>query len=263
MRKMILGMAAVAVFSSVAGAATVTNAAATVTQNFNSLASTGTANSFATWASGTGQAWEATSGLASPAVGQYIASNGGTTQGSLYSFGATNGEDRALGSIASGTSGTLYYGLRITNAGTTAITALDISYVGEQWRNGGNTTQHKLAFEYSTTAASIGATSGYTAFGALDFTGPVATSSAAAVNGNNLSNQVSLSGLITGLNILPGESIRIRWVDLNDAGNDHGLAVDNFSLTARFAPQGAEIPLPAAAVMGPGLLAAGLLRRRR
>lgn len=263
MRKMVLGMAAVAVFSSVAGAATVTNASPTVTQNFNSLANTGTTNSFGSWATGTGQAWEATSSLSSPAVGQYIASNGGSTQGSLYSFGASNGADRALGSIASGATGTIYYGLRITNSGTTAITALDISYVGEQWRNAGNTTQHKLAFEFSSTAASIDATSGYTAFSALDFTGPVASSTAAAVDGNDPTNQVSLTGVITGLNILPGQSIRIRWVDVNDAGNDHGLAIDNFSLTARFAPQNAEIPLPAAAVMGPGLLAAGLLRRRR
>lgn len=263
MRKVILGSLAVAVLTSMASAATVTNVSPTVTQNFNSLASTGTSNSFATWATGTGQSWEATSGLASPAVGQYIASNGGSTQGSLYSYGATNGEDRALGSLASGTTGTIYYGLRITNSGTTAITALDISYVGEQWRNGGNTTQHTLAFEYSTTATSIGATSGYTSFSSLDFTGPVATGTAAAVNGNSLSNQVSLSGLITGLNILPGQSVRIRWVDVNDAGNDHGLAIDNFSLTARFAPASVEIPLPAAVVMGPGLLAAGLLRRRR
>ncbi|MFN4243832.1 MAG: hypothetical protein ACK4PI_11420 [Tepidisphaerales bacterium] len=256
---------AAAVVSAATGvnAATVTNTSPTVTQNFNTLAFQGTTNSFAAWATSTGQAWQQTSNLGLPAGGQYIASNGGSTQGSIYSFGATNSTERALGSVASGSTATLYYGLLVSNGGTTAITELAIAYVGEQWRNGGNTTAHTLAFEYSTTATTIGAVSGYIAVPSLDFTGPIATSTASSLDGNLPANRVSISGVITGLNILPGQSVRIRWVDINDAGNDHGLAIDDFALTARFAPDVQDIPLPAAAVAAPGLLALTALRRRR
>lgn len=243
--------------------ATVTNVSPSVSQNFDTLANTGTTNSFSAWAVSSGQSWEATSSLSAPAVGQYSASNGSSTAGSMYSFGAINSSERALGSIASGPTGTLYYGLRLTNGGTTTITGLEITYTGEQWRNGGNTAAHTLAFEYSTTASSIGDISGYVGVAALSFTGPVTGSTAAALDGNLAANRSTLTAVITGLNVLPGQLIRIRWVDLNDSGNDHGLAIDDLTVTARFGQDSAEIPLPAAAVAGPGLLAFSALRRRR
>jgi hypothetical protein len=66
----------------------------------------------------------------------------------------------------------------------------------------------------------------------LNFTGPVATATAGALDGNATANRTVFSNvLLPGVVLLPGQEIFLRWVDLNDAGNDHGLAVDDFSLT--------------------------------
>jgi uncharacterized protein len=72
----------------------------------------------------------------------YNSGIGSSTTGALYSFGVegTNPvSDRALGSVGSGTTGTVYWGFKLTNNTGATITSLDISYVGEQWRNGGAT----------------------------------------------------------------------------------------------------------------------------
>ncbi|HEY1015407.1 MAG TPA: hypothetical protein VGE07_22055, partial [Herpetosiphonaceae bacterium] len=101
------------------------------TQNFDTLANTGTTNP---WVNNTTiVGWESSRTV-------YIASNGSSNTGALYSNGSTGATERALGSIPSNTSGAIYYGVRLRNATGQAITSLDVSYTGEQWRDGGNTT---------------------------------------------------------------------------------------------------------------------------
>jgi hypothetical protein len=78
----------------------------------------------------------------------YFAGAGSSTSGALYSFGASGSAERALGSVASGTPGNFAYGVRFTNDTALTATNITISYTGEQWRNGGNTSAQKLAFSY-------------------------------------------------------------------------------------------------------------------
>src|SRR5262249_35191282 len=88
----------------------------------------------------------------------YNSGTGSSTAGALYSFGVagTNPDtDRALGSVASGSTGTVYQAARLTNNTGGTITSLDISYVGEQWRNGGNTAAHTLTFQYQVADAGV------------------------------------------------------------------------------------------------------------
>lgn len=192
-------------------------------QDFDSLA-----------ASGTGHAWEDNAtlpGWYSTRV-TYNAGTGSSNAGALYSFGT--GADRALGSVASGSTGTLYYGVRLANASGRTLTALDIAYTGEQWRNGGNTAQHWLAFQYriapagEITAINTPAT-GWTAVSALDFTGPVATATAAALDGNAAANRAAVAGRLD-VRVPDGHEIWLRWVDIDNAGADHGLAIDDLRI---------------------------------
>src|SRR5262249_28047675 len=44
-------------------------------------------------------------------------------------------------------------------------------------------------------------------------------------------NRTALSAVLTGLNIAPGATFWIRWLDSDATGADDGLAVDDFSLT--------------------------------
>jgi hypothetical protein len=52
------------------------------------------------------------------------------------------------------------------------------------------------------------------------------------VDGNATGNRQTITATVTGLNWQPGQDLWIRWADLNDAGNDHGLAIDDLNFSA-------------------------------
>ncbi|MGI8499870.1 MAG: endonuclease/exonuclease/phosphatase family protein [Hassallia sp.] len=198
------------------------NLSSSYSQNFDSLLNSGTNN---TWTDdSTIPGWYSNRTV-------YLAGTGSNNTGALYSFGSASATDRALGSVASGGTNTIFYGVRFLNNTTSAINSLNINYVGEQWRNGGNTTPQQLDFQYQIGATTItGGT--WIDFDSLDFTSPVATATAGALDGNALANRTTLSSTLSGLSLAPNQEIWLRWQDLNDAGNDHGLGIDDFSLSA-------------------------------
>src|SRR3954470_17956866 len=87
-----------------------------VTQNFDSLLTTGTAN---TWTDGTTLAGWYAQFVATPSnPTTYRASTGADNVGAIYSFGVAGTNpvtDRAFGSISSGTPGDIYYAVKLTN----------------------------------------------------------------------------------------------------------------------------------------------------
>ena len=189
-------------------------------QDFNSLLNTGIGNIWTDNSTLSGWYSNKTS---------YNAGTGSVNTGSVYSFGSAGSTERCLGSAASSSTGTIYYGVKITNSMAETATSVSISFTGEQWRNGGNVTAQKLEFDYQKNASSI--TLGtWTDFDALDFTGPIATATAGALDGNLPANKTALSSTIT-ISILPGETIWLRWEDVDNSGNDHGFGVDDLSVT--------------------------------
>src|SRR4029078_7147713 len=106
----------------------------------------------------------------------------------------------------------------------------------EQWRNGGNTTAHTLTFQYQIAAsgvitdADVPAT-GWTPFAPLSFPGPIAITTAGALDGNAAANRTVIAATLPAT-VNAGQEIWLRWQDPNDTGNDHGLAIDDFSVTA-------------------------------
>ena len=96
----------------------------------------------------------------------YIVMDGTTTTGALYSFGTLSSDDRALGSIASGGTGVVFYGLELRNDTSQSFSSFDLTYTGEQWRE---TTagQNVLNFQYSLTATSVSSSLGYTGVSTL------------------------------------------------------------------------------------------------
>jgi len=59
------------------------------------------------------------------------------------------------------------------------------------------------------------------------------------------------------LNWIPGDSLFIRWNDVNDAGNDAGVAIDNLTMTATVVPEPSCV-----ALLGLGIAAVALLSRK-
>jgi Ca2+-binding RTX toxin-like protein len=162
----------------------------------------------------------------------YTTATGTSATGGLYSYGNVGGE-RALGSLASGTTGTIYYGVRLVNNMVSPINSLRVGYTGEQWRNGGNATPQKLNFYYQTGATVTDLTTGtWTPFTLLNFNAPIATTTPGALDGNLPANKVAITPTRINLAtpLAAGQEIMLRWEDVDDSGNDHGLAIDDFSV---------------------------------
>src|SRR5205085_624857 len=160
---------------------------APLTENFDSLTSSGT------WTdNSTIPGWYSTRTA-------YTAGTGSSNTGALYSFGVAGTNpvtDRALGSVASGGTGTIFYAVKLTNNTGATITSLDISYVGEQWRNGGNVNAQALTFQYQIANSGVitGAnnpTGGWTTFPTLSLTSPTTGAAAATLAGHAAANRTA------------------------------------------------------------------------
>ncbi|MBA2353695.1 MAG: hypothetical protein H0V80_03395, partial [Acidobacteria bacterium] len=216
--------------SSVRAQAPLTAVGVPYTQDFDSLANSGTAN--ATLPAG----WALTeSGGGARDNELYAADDGVGNSGDVYSYGASGSSDRAFGSLRSGSLVPIF-GASFTNATGTTLTGLSIAYTGEQWRLGTIARTDRLDFQYSLSATSLTG-AGWIDVDALDFVAPI-TVTVGAKDGNAAASRVTLSATIDNLAIPDGATIWIRWTDLDAAGADDGLAVDDFSLTPLGEPTG-------------------------
>lgn len=194
-------------------------------QDFNTLANTGTTNAITTLPNG----WTFTeSGTGANTT--YAADFGTLNGGNTYSYGSTGSTERAFGGLLSG-SVTPTIGVQFTNNTGVTITSVTISYTGEQWRLGALGRVDRLDFQYSTAATSL-TVGTYTDQDNLDFTAPATAGTVGPLDGNAAANKTAISNTITGLSIPNGGTIWLRWNDFNASGADDGLAVDDFSITA-------------------------------
>jgi len=203
-------------------------------QDFDSLATSGTAN---VWSDNTTlPGWYAAKTSGGTEVTTYRGGDGSSNAGAIWSLGiagVSNSTDRALGSIASGTPGNFAYGLRLLNDTGVTLSNITVSYTGEQWRNGGNTSPQTLAFSYRISATPISNAdavnaNAWTSFPALSFVTPIATANAGAIDGNAAANRAAFAPvLLSGVTVAAGEEIFLRWLDPNDSGNDHGFGIDD------------------------------------
>ncbi len=241
----------------------ITSSTFSYTNNFNSLAASGTP----TWTDNTTMAgWYAARNASSvnTPFTSYTANDGSSATGALYSYGNTS--DRALGSIAdiSGAT-TVAYGVRLRNNTGATLTRLSIGFTGEQWRRagGGASANHTLAVSYRisstvTTPDPVGSLA-WTTVGTLTFNTPQDSRSGggAALDGNNVANRVELFTANISISLPNNSEIFIRWVDAANSGSDHGVAIDDV-----------RIYVPEAGVVGPLTLVAfaaghAWLKRRR
>jgi hypothetical protein len=203
-----------------------TSGSLTYNQDFNSLNNTGTSSvlpsGWALFESG------------SNANITYGADDGGSTTGDTYSYGADASTERAFGGLFSGSLTPTIGASFINNTGGT-ITALAITYTGEQWRLGSTGRNDRLDFQYSLNASSLN-TGTWTDVNALDFTAPNSTGTVGQLDGNVMANRATITFTINGLTISNTSTLWIRWSDFNASGSDDGLAIDEFTITATYLP---------------------------
>ena len=228
----------------------------TYAQNFDALASSGTANG---WTNNlTLPGWYASKASADSTT--FSAGSGTSVTGGIYSFG-TNGinpaSDRALGSLASA-GNTYAYGVRFTNDTASAQTNIIISCTGEQWRNGGSGVAETISFYYAAGSSPMTnsfSAAAWTSFNALNFTSRITSASSAALDGNAAANrQVFTNVVLTGVVVQPGQELFLRWADTDDAGSDDGLAIDNLTVSFNPAAASTNTPPPATTIFTNGAI---------
>jgi hypothetical protein len=166
----------------------------------------------------------------------YTVNRGSANTGNTYSYGRPSPEtsftDRAFGGLRSGSNVPLIGGCFVNDTNS-AIASVNITFDGEQWRLG--TTNRgisdRLDFQYSLNATAL--TNGtWTDLDALDFSSPNTLSAAGEKNGNDITNRTpGINSALTSLSIPVGGTFYFRWVDLDIAGAEDGLAIDNFTMT--------------------------------
>ena len=170
----------------------------------------------------------------------YNIQDGASVNPGIADFGTGTSTNRAFGTVVTDattapSSGFMTYGFRfVNNDPIHSITSIAIQYTGEQWRRN-STTNQTLAFSsavFDTGTGGLDPVIGYSSNTVLDF---ISTGGTGTVGGTTPQYSQIKTGTITAT-VRPGQELWVRWVDVNDAGNDHATAIDNVSVNATFDP---------------------------
>jgi methionine-rich copper-binding protein CopC len=168
----------------------------------------------------------------SAAVDQlYVGSAGASGTGNVYSYGSAGSNDRALGSVTSGTNAPKY-GVAFTNNTGAAITSFTINFTLEQWRVGdlNFSPTDSLDIQYSSNATALYDSNATWLPSNIICWAPNNTATAnGAIDGNLTGNKAAYSGLIN-VSVPVGSTLWIRVTDINAAGVDDGISIDDVSI---------------------------------
>lgn len=187
-------------------------------------------------------------GLANPSASvgtRFGATDGDQTTGGQISFGLPNSSNRALGLLATSTTGYTAFGLRFINGTQQTLNFINLQFTGEVWRQ--SNLAKTLTFYYLIDPTGVANfTTNATAFlPALNVSFPVVSGDVggAAVDGTAAANQSNLA--VTNQLIAPwapGAALWLVWEMADPTGKAQGLAIDNLSFSASALPPGFIAP---------------------
>ena len=225
MRKILFTALASLLFTNLFGQVAITSLGVAATENFNTLAATGTTSA----ALPTGWVFLE---LGSNANTTYGVDDGAGTSGNTYSYGTGTNTDRAFSMLLSGSLSPRIGAFYINQTGST-VTSVTISLTCEQWRRTSRSPAGRdtAYFSYGINKSAIDTNSGaWISIADLNLVSPT-TGASGSLNGNSTANRSSISHTFQ-VNLNPNDTFVLRWVDANVAGGaDDGLGVDDFSIT--------------------------------
>jgi hypothetical protein len=175
--------------------------------------------------------WYGTSVLLS----RFGATDGDQTTGGQISFGLANSSNRALGLLATSTTGGTAFGVRFINGTTITLTRMNLQFTGEVWRQSdkSKTLQFYYFIDPTGTAAFPGSATAYLPALNVSFPTVPADSGGVAVDGTSPLNQTNLSVLDQAItNWPPGAALWLVWQMTDNTGKAQGLGMDNLSFSA-------------------------------
>jgi hypothetical protein len=177
-------------------------------------------------------------GLADPtaSVGvRFGASDGDQTTGGQISFGPENGSNRALGLLATSTTGYTAFGLRLINGTGQALNYINLQFTGEVWRQSNLAKTLEFYYFIDPTATNSFSTSATAFLPALEVNFPTVAADVGgeAVDGTATNNQTVLAVVNQPVAIWPSDAaLWLVWEMASPAGKSQGLAIDNLSFSA-------------------------------
>ena len=166
---------------------------------------------------------------------KFGATDGDQTTGGMISFGLAGSANRALGLLATSSTGPTALAARFINGTGANLDHISLQFTGELWRQSDK--PKTLEFFYvvdptGTNTLSTNATAVLPGLNVVFPTDPTA-SGGLAVDGTSPLNQTNLSVLNQGItNWPPGAALWLVWEMADSSGKAQGLAIDNLSFSA-------------------------------
>jgi hypothetical protein len=172
------------------------------------------------------------------------ASDGDQSTGGQISFGfphtgspaAANVTNRALGLLATSTTGPTAFGVKFVNQTTTTFSMIDLSYTGELWRQ--QARAQTLAFGYlvDLTATNLLSTNVTAWVDSLGVSFPINPGGLLPLDGTQPSNQVSRAAANLAIGSWPpGTALWLVWLAADSQGSAQGIAIDDLRFSAAVA----------------------------
>jgi hypothetical protein len=160
----------------------------------------------------------------------------GAASGGIYrvSNASDNPSNIALGSLASG-SNSPAFGIAIKNDSANTLTSFTVGFDGIAFRQS-TSIDNKLDFSYSISTDNVSTIDNFlsntvtaTDVDTLDVLGDPFVTVQADINPPT---KTAYTGTVNNVSIPAGATLFLRWRDVNEAGNDGGVGIDNFTFSA-------------------------------
>jgi hypothetical protein len=199
-------------------------------------------------------------GLADPtaSVGtRFGATDGDQTTGGQISFGLANSSNRALGLLATSSTGYTAFGAKLINGTSQTLRFMTLQFTGEVWRQSDLPKTLEFYYFIDPSATNVFSTNATAFLPALNVSFPTVAADVggAAVDGIAALNETNLgvfNQVIT--NWAPGAALWLVWEMASPAGKSQGLAIDSLGFSATVWPTGMSSPSLAAQASGTNLL---------
>ena len=167
--------------------------------------------------------------------GKFGATDGDQTTGGQISFGLPNSSNRALGLLATSSTGGTAFGAKFINQSGQTLHSISVQVTGEVWRQSNLAKSLECSYYLDPTGIAPFPATQTGLLPGLNVSFPVdaAAVGGAAVDGTSSLNQTNLSLATQAIAAWPpGSALWLIWRMTDSTGKAQGLAIDNFSFSA-------------------------------
>jgi hypothetical protein len=177
---------------------------------------------------------------------KFGASSGDQTTGGQISFGLPANGNRALGLLATSSTGATAFGVKLINETASNLNYINVEVTGELWRQSNLPKTLEALYAIDPTATNEFPISSTGMLPALTVSFPtlVSTAGGVGVDGTAAPNQVRLGAAnVPSGNWPPGAALWLVWQMADATGKAQGLAIDDFHFSATSTPALEPAPL--------------------